>query len=401
MWIDDIYRDSDRLLDALTTDYVRDIYDSIHWEGRMVCLKGARGVGKTTMLLQRMKQCVERGVSCVYVSLDDLCFSAHRLLELVEYHSLYGGEYMFLDEVHRYPSENWAQELKNIYDKYPDMHIAFSGSSVLNIDSRKADLSRRCMFYDIPGLSFREFLEMEGVGKYAVCSLEDVLTHHDELVRAVVPKKNIIAHFERYLARGYYPIYKDENLDYYMALRQVVSTIIDTDLPAAYKLEYATLVKLKHLMTIIAHAVPFTVNVQRLGETIDTTRGTIIKMFDLLSKARLVNLLYSGKTKLQQLAKPEKVYLENPNLMYALSPSEVNTGTAREAFFANQVGWQHALAYSDRGDFIVDDRYTIEVGGARKTFDQIRDQPNSYLALDNAVFGHQNKIPLWLFGFLY
>ena len=401
MWIEDLYRSSERLVNEVTTSYTRSVYAHVQWDSRMVCLKGARGVGKTTMMLQRMKTVHRQEMDAIYVTLDDLSFTDHRLSELVEYHHQHGGKYMFLDEVHRYPSQNWALEIKNIYDKYPRMHVAFSGSSVLDIDSKKADLSRRCLFYDVPGLSFREYLELEGLGKFPATTLEDVLTRHSEIEREVVPQLSIIAAFERYLVGGYYPIYKEPDNDYGMQLRQMVSTIIETDLPAAYKLEYATLIKLKHLMAIISHTVPFTVNVDNLSKHIETSRKTVMKMFDLLGKARLINLLYSGKTTFQQMVKPEKIYLENPNLMYALSPSDVPIGTVRECFFANQLSHGHQVAFSGSGDFIIDDRYTIEVGGKRKSFTQIKDMADSYLALGDMEYGHLNKIPLWLFGFLY
>jgi len=401
MWIDDIYNTSERLVSSISTDYVRSVYDDIKWESRMVCLKGARGVGKTTLLLQRMKQCHGKSGEAVYATLDDLCFSDHRLAELVEYHYLHGGRYMFLDEVHRYPSNNWAQELKNIYDKYPGMHIAFSGSSVLVIDSKKADLSRRCMFYDIPGLSFREYLEMSGEGSFKAYTLEEILENHLDMERQIVPQTNIILEFERYLQKGYYPFFNDDTIDYGMALRQMVSTVTDTDLPAAFDVEYATIVKLKRLFAIISHTVPFVVNVSATAETLGATRSTVEKMLYLLGQARLVNLLYSGKATLRQMSKPEKVYLENPNLMYALSPSDVNIGTVRESFFANQLSWGHSLSYSGDGDFLIDDKYTVEVGGRRKSFNQIKDIPNSFLAIDTAEYGHINKIPLWLFGFMY
>lgn len=401
MWIEDLYRASERLVAEVTMAYTRSIYNQVKWDSRMVCLKGARGVGKTTMMLQRMKAVHTQEMNAIYVTLDDLSFTDHKLSELVEYHHLHGGKYMFLDEVHRYPAQNWAQEIKNIYDKYPRMHVAFSGSSVLDIDSKKADLSRRSLFYDVPGLSFREYLELEGLGEFSACTLEDVLFHHQDVEREVVPKISVIAAFEKYLATGYYPIYKEANSDYGMQLRQMVSTIIETDLPAAYKLEYATLIKLKHLMTIISHTVPFTINVDNLSKHVEASRKTVMKMFDLLAKAKLINLLYSGKTTFQQMVKPEKIYLENPNLMYALSPSDVAIGAVRESFFANQLSSGHAIAFSGDGDFVIDDKYIVEVGGKNKSFKQIKDLPDSFLALGDIEYGHLNKIPLWLFGFLY
>ena len=399
------------MISNVTTDYTRSIYQRIKWDARMVCLKGARGVGKTTMMLQRLKYILQEkqkektlGVSdypVIYITLDDLCFTDHKLSEIVEYHYQHGGEYVFFDEVHRYPSDNWAQEIKNVYDKYPDLNIVFSGSSVLEIDTRKADLSRRCLFYDIPGLSFREYIEMGGLGAFPVCTLNDVLNRHQEIEREVVPRIRVIGAFEKYLEEGYYPIFKEKNSDYGMVLRQMVSAIIEADLPAAYSLEYSTLIKLKHLMSIISHTVPFSINVDNISRNVEASRKTVMKMFDLLGKARLINLLYSGKTNFQQMVKPEKIYLENPNLIYALSSSDVVIGTVRESFFVNQLSYNHVIAFSSKGDFIVDDKYTIEVGGKGKSFDQIKDVPNSYLALGDIEYGHLNKIPLWLFGFLY
>jgi predicted AAA+ superfamily ATPase len=336
----------------------------------------------------------------VYVSLDDLWFSEHRLIELVEYHYTHGGTHIFIDEVHRYPYDNWAQELKNIYDGYPLLHIVFSGSSMLNINMRQADLSRRCLFYNMPGLSFREYIEFQDKGKFKPYPLQDILDGHSDIEKEIVSKIKVLPLFEEYLRHGYYPIYKDVLEAYPIELQQIISTILDVDLPSVNYVEHLTIAKMKRFLSIISTSVPFQLNVTKMGTLLETSRQMVIKMLSMLNDAALLTVLYSGKKKFSQLAKPEKIYFDNTNLMYALS-SNVEIGNVRETFFANQLKQQHELSFTGTGDFLVDESFTFEVGGDYKTFNQIKDLPNSYLAIGNIEYGHHNRIPLWLFGFLY
>lgn len=400
MEIADVYINSARLVNSTDISHVRYLYDTIDWVSRMICIKGARGVGKTTLMLQYIKQSSLGSDRAVYVSLDDLWFTEHRLIELAEYHFLHGGTHLFVDEVHRYPYDNWAQELKNIYDRYPGLHLVFTGSSLLQIDFSLADLSRRCIFYTLQGLSFREFLEFEDKGVFPAFTLEHLLEKHGAIAADIVSRLTIVPLFEEYLRHGYYPFYKEAPASYPLRLQQVITTILENDLPAVEKVEYVSIRKMKRLLVILSQMVPFTPNMTKVSESIETTRQSAVRMFQILERAALLIMLYSGKNNMQQLAKPEKVYLENTNLMYALAPS-ADIGNIRETFFANQLKLNHEISFSGQGDFRIDDTYTFEVGGKSKSFEQIKDVHNSYLAIDNVEYGTGNRIPLWLFGFLY
>lgn len=400
MEITDVYINSTRLVSSVSMTHIRYLYTTIDWASRMICIKGARGVGKTTLILQYIKSTFQANEKAVYVSLDDLWFTEHRLIDLAEYHYLHGGTHLFVDEVHRYPYDNWTQELKNIYDRYPGLSIIFTGSSLLQIDSSVADLSRRCIFYTLQGLSFREFLKFEGKGDFPAFTLEQILNGHVGISADIASKTTIIPVFEEYLHHGYYPFYKETIISYQLRLQQVITTILENDLPAVEKVEYISIRKMKRLLVIVSQMVPFTPNMTKVGESVEVTRQSAVRMFQILERAALLTMLYSGKDNIRQLVKPEKVYLDNTNLMYALSSSS-DIGNIRETFFANQLKQGHEITFSGQGDFRINDTYTFEVGGKTKTFEQIKEIPNSYLAIDNVEYGTGNRIPLWLFGFLY
>ncbi len=400
MEITDVYINSTRLVSSVSMTHIRYLYATIDWASRMICIKGARGVGKTTLMLQYIKSTFQANEKAVYVSLDDLWFTEHRLIDLAEYHYLHGGTHLFVDEVHRYPYDNWAQELKNIYDRYPGLSITFTGSSLLQIDSSVADLSRRCIFYTLQGLSFREFLRFEEKGDFPTFALEQILNDHVRISADIASKTTIIPVFEEYLHHGYYPFYKETIASYQLRLQQVITTILENDLPAVEKVEYISIRKMKRLLVIVSQMVPFTPNMTKVGESVEVTRQSAVRMFQILERAALLIMLYSGKDNIRQLVKPEKVYLDNTNLMYALSSSS-DIGNIRETFFANQLKQGHEITFSGQGDFRIDDTYTFEVGGKTKTFEQIKELPDSYLAIDNVEYGTGNRIPLWLFGFLY
>lgn len=399
MELSDIYRISANLVSSTSLEWKRYMYDKINWDVPMLCIKGARGVGKTTLMLQRMKENF-RDERALYISLDNIWFSEHKLFDLADYHSSHGGTHIFIDEVHRYPQANWIQEMKNIYDSFPSLHVVFSGSSLLQIDMSKADLSRRCIFYDMQGMSFREYLISRRLGAFKAYSLEDVLHNHIAIADEVLKSARPLQHFKDYLRHGYYPFYNRYSVSYSEALQQIINTIIDSDLITTMNVENVTLRKFKRLLFILSQMVPYTPNIQKLSQSIETNRQQTYGMLDTLHKAALIFNLYSGKSNMQQLGKPEKIYMENSNLTYALT-SNATDGNARETFFANQLKQAHNVAFSGDGDFLIDGTYTIEVGGKGKTFDQIADVPNSFLAIDDTERGHLNRIPLWLFGFLY
>lgn len=401
MDIQELYSNSYRLVSQVSTKTKRYIYNQLPWDVRMLCIRGARGVGKTTLLLQRLAEAFPAGSNqALYVSLDELWFNENRLIDLADYHYAHGGTHLFLDEVHRYPQGSWAQEIKNIYDRYPGFHVIFTGSSILKIDQSQADLSRRCLFFTMQGLSFREYLEFNGIAQLDPVELEQILTSHVTLAMEITRQVHVLQYFGDYLRHGYYPFYHEVADGYAMALRQMVANVIEQDIPQAESVEMNTINRMKRLIALIARVSPFTVNVSRIANTLECDRQTVYKLLRTMHRASLINMLYKGKNNMQQLVKPEKVYLENTNLMFALA-SEINTGNIRETFFANQLFNAHELAFSGSDDFLIDNTHTIEVGGHRKSFEQIKDMTDSYLAIDDIEIGNGNRIPLWLFGFLY
>lgn len=400
MEIEDLYITSDRLVAGVSMTFKRDLYSTIDWNSRMVCIKGARGVGKTTMLKQYMKDHFMGDHRALYVSLDDFFFTDHHIIDVAEYHYLHGGDWLFVDEVHHYPFENlWARELKNIYDRYPAMHIVFTGSSMLLIEKASADLSRRCTFYDLGGLTFREYLDYKHILSYPSLTLEEILTNHVERALDITSKVKVIPLFIDYLDHGYYPFYEETKNSYGKMLQQIATNVLEVDVPAVEKVEYTTIQKMRRLLAFIAQTVPFTVNISNIATTIGVPRQSVTKLLHLLQRAALINMLYNGKETINQLAKPEKVYLENTNLMYALSP-KADIGTIRETFFCNQMLAAHHVAFTGVGDFLVDDQFTFEVGGRNKKFKQIKDVPESFIAMDDIETGAGYKIPLWLFGMM-
>lgn len=387
-----------RKIQKTSLEHKRYLYGKINWNVRMIGIKGARGVGKTTMLLQRIKSEYENLDRVLYVSLDDIWFQRHSLIDLADYANSHGISDLYIDEVHRYPQ--WSLTLKNIYDNYPDLRVVYTGSSLLEIDNSTSDLSRRQTLYTLSGLSFREYLEFEGVERFDVVSIDELVTRHEDIAMNIVQRCKPLEHFDRYLRSGYYPFYKEAGDDYLIRLKEVADLVIDLDLPAAEKVEYGTLQKTKKMLATLAERVPCTPNISKLCEELGLTRDLCLKLLYALRRAKLLTLLSEKANSYKQLSKPEKVLLDNTNLAYALS-SNTDIGTTRETFFFNQVGAIHDTKLPKRGDALVDEKYLFEIGGKGKTFNQIRNIPDSYIAKDGIEYGHGNTIPLWLFGFLY
>ena len=388
-----------RKLSKVSLKFRRSLLDSIHWENRMIGIRGARGVGKTTLILQYIKETLKLDETVIYISLDDIYFASNLLSEYVDDFVKKGGKYLFVDEVHKY--KNWSIELKNIYDNYDDLKIVFTGSSILPLIASKADLSRRAVMYDMQGLSFREFLNVTHKLDFEIFSLSEVLTNHLELSMMINKKIKPILEVEKYNRNGYYPYFLDSNRDYLLLLAETINQTLEADIPIYLDLNVESVEKMKKLLFIIATSVPFKPNISKLSERVGVSRNTLKMMFHYLEKSNIINLLFAGTKGISKLQKPEKVYLHHPNLMHALSPTEINMGILRETFFQNQLQNQFSVEYTNRGDFLVDNKYTFEIGGKSKTDKQIKDIPNSYIAADNIEYGEGNKIPLFLFGFLY
>lgn len=395
-----LFRAYNRRLEETQMHYFRYLYNTIDWNERLIGIKGARGVGKTTMLLQHIKLTFPNRSQAFYASLDNIWFSSHTLSELVEYLYTHGVTHLFLDEVHKYHS--WIQELKNIYDDYPQLHIIFTGSSLLEIGHAEGDLSRRLRIYMLNGLSFREYLDITGTAHLPILPLVDILTSHTQLASSITSKLKVLPHFEQYLETGYYPFFLETGSQesYFERLQQVISTVIDNDIPAVEGIEYATLQKAKRLLMILSQSAPFTPNIANLCDSLSTTRNQLIHLLSLLERAALIRQLHADNKGLKALGKPDKILFNNTNMMYALGFS-TDTGTVRESFFSAMMSHNHKIQYAKQGDLQVEGKFVFEVGGKKKGFSQIADMPNSYVVADNLEIGFGNKIPLWLFGFIY
>lgn len=397
--MDSLFQTYTRLINSVSLKYTRYLYNEIDWTNRLIGITGSRGTGKTTMILQRIKKDFPDNSKALYISLDNIWFTQNSLLELVNRFQAYGGTHLFLDEVHRYPS--WSIEVKNIYDSYPDLHIVFTGSSILEIYKSNADLSRRAISYHLHGLSFREFLLFEHNIELPSLILDDILTKHQVIAGDISAKTKILPEFEKYLEYGYYPFYKEGIKSYSMRLLNIVNTILENDLPAVENIEYVTIQKIKKMLMIISSLVPFSPNMTKLSGEIESSRGSAIKYLEYLQKAGLIRLYLSSQKGMSLMNKPDKVYLDNTNLLLALAATNANEGNIRETFFANQMSVSYLLNTSVQGDFLVNDKYIFEIGGKNKSFNQIKDLENAFLAIADIETGHGNRIPLWLFGFLY
>ena len=380
------------------TKVVRYLYEKINWDARLIGIKGARGVGKTTLLLQRIKLAYKKMDNVFYVSLDNLWFQSHSLPELVDWLYQHGIRNLFLDEVHKY--SDWATVIKNLYDTYDDLRIVYTGSSMLEIDHSRVDLSRRQTLYTLQGLSFREYLVISNVKEVPPMGLMQLFEEHQRVAMDVSRDIPVAKYFEEYLRNGYYPFFKEAGNDYMSRLNETAVLVMETDMSAVESISYTTIQKTKQLLMLIAGNVPLVPNISKLSAQLETTRDSCLKMLYTLDKAGLLLLLTRNIKDYKHLVSPEKIFLGNTNLMYALG-SRINEGTLRETFFLNQLSLNHDVYAPSQGDFLVDNKYLFEVGGKNKTFEQIKDIQDSFLAVDDTEVGSRNRIPLWMFGLLY
>lgn len=393
-----LFNNYHRKIARIDLRFKRYLYDQINWSARIISIKGARGVGKTTMLLQHILENYEDIDKTLYASLDDLWFSTHSLIDLVDWADQHGVQRLYLDEVHKYA--RWKGTLKNIYDSYPDMSIVYTSSSLLIMDNATVDLSRRQTAYTLYGMSFREFLAFENILHYPAIALEDLLQNHVRHAMQIVRNVKMASYFEAYLEHGYYPFYREVGEDFASRLREIVSVVIDNDLPAVENMTFETLQKVKKLVMIISERVPFEPKMSELWTQLVTNNELGLRMLYALDKAQIFALLTSKVKNYKFLYKPDKIFLGNTNLMHVLCPL-VNKGNERETLFCCQLQVNNDVKHPLKGDFLVNDKYLFEVGGRKKSFEQIADVPNSFLAVDDTEVGHGNRIPLWLFGFTY
>lgn len=387
-----------RLLGESRPSTFRYLYEDINWKNRLIVLKGARGVGKTTMLLQHIANAFEDTSEALYVSADHIWFANHSLIDLAEYHYTHGGTHLFIDEIHKY--SNWQQEIKNIYDSFPHLNLIVTGSSMLRIEHALGDLSRRCKEYTMRGMSFREYLKLENIADWPILSLEDILQRHIQLASKMTGQVKVLGHFENYLRHGYYPFYIEEGNGFDERLQRVINTVLNEDIPAIANVEYETIYKLRQLLAIFSEQSPYTLNVSALARTLKTSTSQVMKLLDLLSQAAIIRRLFSKEGSMKMLQKPEKVLFDNTNIMYALS-AEADQGTLRETYLADMMSFGHTISMPQKGDLLVDKHILFEVGGRTKGYKQIANIPDSYVVADGIDIGFENKIPLWLFGMMY
>lgn len=389
-----------KILKSLASDYKRYFFDRVVFSSQMIAVVGSRGVGKTTFLLQYLKDLKgqDDAYKSLYFSYDYPTHVDIKLYELAEAFAKVGGKYLLVDEIHKY--KNFALDLKAIYDFYPEIQVIFTGSCATSIYNAQADLSRRAVLYHMNGLSYREFLELKLDKKLPIFTLEELTTNSVEIIDTLRDEFVPLEHFSEYLQFGYYPFYFSDKKNYLRQLTAVVNLTIDVDLVMLGYIKPAFANKLKKLLNVICYSKPFELNITKVASNIEVSRNTVYAYLEHLTKGDLLTVVADNKKGLSALSKPEKLYLNNTNLSYALCDTP-ETGTIRETFFANQLQEQHRVGSSKKGDFIVDDSYIFEVGGENKSFKQIQDIENSFIVQDTDSTENRYKIPLWLFGFLY
>lgn len=387
---------SKQKVEAVTTEFYRYLYNQIPINAPLVSILGARGVGKTTLLLQLAKHA---NTSFLYVALDDLFFSENTLYSLAEEFHLIDGKLLLLDEVHKYP--NWSRELKLIYDDFPELKVIFTSSSILDIYKGESDLSRRALRYHLKELSFREFLELQHGIKIEPITLDDIIQNHETIGLELLKTFKPLKYLKSYVEIGAYPYFKGDKPAYYQQLNNTINLILDIDLQSIEHIDYANIAKFKRLLYVLASNVPFTPNISKLAEKIAVNRNSLIEALQLLNKAELIHTVVKKNKSVSILSKPDKIWLHNTNLSYAISNNQPDTGNIRETYFLQHVSVNHEVSLPPKGDFVINQTHLFEIGGANKTNHQIKAIPNAFIVKDNIETGVLNTIPLWLFGLMY
>jgi len=395
--LDELREYQKKIFQKSNFSYERYFHNTIDLKQKLVGIVGARGVGKTTFLIQYLKKLDLPFSKKLYISADTISISS--LFDVAEAFSREEGEVLVIDEIHKYP--NFEIELKKIYDIL-DLKVIFSGSSALQIDHAKADLSRRARLYHVYGLSFREFVELSRGIKLGSYSLEEILTGHVDIAYELLEKFNLTLLFREYLKSGYYPFYFEDKEGYLLRLNETINTVIEVDIPSVFPIEYDSIANIKKLVRLVCLSHPYTPNMKELLARMDmgdNYKG-LYRFLDYLHKAKILNVIRASAKGDNIFTKPDKVYLNNTNL-HAAYCEKYQTGTVREVFFASMLSDRYRLTIPKKGDFLVNDTYVFEVGGRSKGFKQIKDLPDSFVVADDVEIGSGSKIPLWLFGFLY
>lgn len=391
----------DRVVSNKNRSEKRYLFHEINWSLNALCIYGARGTGKTTLMIQHYKEQYQSVENALYITADHVHVLTNGLFEVADAYFKTGGKALYIDEIHKYP--NWSVELKNILDVYSDKQVIVSGSSTLDLRRSKGDLSRRLVYYELMGLSFREFLLFEKAVQIPVISIDDLLEDHVTLASDIKKTCVIGKEFSEYLSYGYYPFFLDGKKEYLERLFNVVEKVLFQDIAFSFNLSQPKLPVLKKLLWIIANSEPFVPNIDRIGQNLGISREYVYHYIEFLEKAGLtINLRRAGQG-FKAMRKPAKIFLQNSGLIRALSESsmEQNIGTIRECFIVNQLTAKHDVTIPSQGDFLVDGKYVIEVGGRNKNTIQINGISNAWLALDGIEIGFKKTIPLYMFGMLY
>lgn len=390
--MESLYRTFQLQLEHTSTAFVRYLHDHIAWNSRLIAILGARGVGKTTLLLQHIKL-YDKLDETLFIMADDFYFTTHRLFDLAYQFYSNGGKKLYIDEIHKY--KGWSREVKNIYDQIPGLQVVYTGSSVLDLEKGGADLSRRKVEYKLPGLSFREYLNISQGWNLPAYSLNDILTGKVEFP---FDRERPLKLFKEYLMYGYYPFFSDT--EYLLRLRSVIAQMVESDIPVFADMNVASAVKLKKLLYALAQSVPFKPNYAKLERDLEISRNTLPDYITYLEKAGIINLLREKAQGLKLLEKVEKVYLNNTNMAYAISEEIPDTGNLRETVFFSWMRVGYLVTSSPVSDFEIDGK-TFEVGGKNKTTRQIKQVAEGYVVKDDTEYIFRNIIPLWMFGFIY
>lgn len=390
---------SERLIARVNLDFKRYLFNVVKWDSRLIGIKGARGTGKTTLLLQWIKEQNKAVEKAAYFSLDDLYFTTHSLKDTVAQFYKNGGCILALDEVHKY--NNWSLEIKNVHDFFPDLKIIFTGSSIIDISRQEGDLSRRALMYELPGLSYREYLSMLGIINLPAISLDDLL-FNPAAIKMKIPKDfRPLAHFANYLNYGYYPFGLADMSSVHQRINQLIRTIVEVDMAELKDFDIRNARKLLQLVYVIAQQVPFKPNITSLAAKTGIHRNSLNNYLYYLEQARIISLLYPAGNSTAVLQKPEKIILNNTTLLNALAEQKSVIGTVRETFFLSQLFPFHKIQLPKQGDFLVDSKYTFEVGGKGKGQKQISSLENAWVVKDDIELPMMKTIPLWMFGLLY
>ena len=387
---------SKRFLSQKSSTFKRFLYDEIDFKASIIGIKGGRGSGKTTLLHQYAKSSKFKSSQILYLSCDHPAMIGQNLYEIADEFAAYGGKLLILDEIHKI--DNFASHIKAMYD-FTDLQILFSGSSAMKIEHELGDLSRRALVYNMPVLSFREFLALKNIAHFPAYSLEEILENHEDIAVGIAEKIKPLALFQEYLEYGAYPFFKEGEISYHNRLLEVVNTTIDSDLASLFKINSDKLDTLKKVLYMLCCTSPYEINKSKLSGEVGVVWATLSKYLDYMQKGSLVHLV-RGSRGHKTVQVPNKILLNNPNL-FAVLCAKPDLGALRESFFVSQLQTKHQIHYHHQGDFLLDDKIVIEVGGKSKDAKQIEGLDNAYLALDNIEFGYGNAIPLWLFGFIY